>query len=74
MELPKFLIADNSDFPENVYVVHTQKPRFVIDIDSEEIKWFGNEPDGDDVIVELTRQALAFYETELDKYEEEDEE
>jgi len=74
MDLPKFLIADNSDFPENAYVVHTQKPRFVIDVDSEEIKWFGNEPEGDDVIEELTRLALAFYESELDKYEEEEDE
>ncbi|NDW17997.1 hypothetical protein D0T53_03585 [Dysgonomonas sp. 216] len=72
MDLPKFLIADNSDFPENAYVVHTQKPRFVIDVDSEEIKWFGPEPEADDIVDDLTQQALAFYESELDKYEEEE--
>ncbi|MFR9164845.1 MAG: hypothetical protein ACLVKO_00950 [Dysgonomonas sp.] len=60
MFLPKFLIADNSEYPENVYVVHTEKPRFVLDVDSEEVKWFGAEPDGDDEVEDLTRQALAF--------------
>lgn len=74
MLLPKFLIADNSDYPENVYVLHTEKPRFVLDIDSEEIKWFGEEPEGDDLIEDLTRQAFAFYESELDSYEEDEDE
>jgi len=74
MVLPKFLVADNSEFPENVYVVHMQKPRFIIDVDSEEIKWLGNEPEGDDVIAELIKQAMDFYETELENYEDEEDE
>lgn len=73
MFLPKFLIADNSEYPENVYVIHTEKPRFVIDVDSEEVKWFSPEPEGDDEIQNLLQQALAFYESELDSYEEDDE-
>lgn len=73
MFLPKFLIADNSEYSENVYVIHTEKPRFAFDVDAEEFKWFGTEPDGDDEIEELKQQALAFYESELDSYEEEDE-
>jgi len=73
MFLPEFLIADNSEFPENVYVIHTEKPRFAFDVDSEEFKWFGPEPEGDDEIQELMRKALAFYEAELDAYEDEDE-
>ena len=28
MKLPKFLLADNSDFPEDLFVVHTEYPRF----------------------------------------------
>lgn len=71
MFLPKFLIADNSEYPENTYVIHTEKPRFALDVDSEEIKWLGSEPEGDDEIRDLTEKALAFYESELDNYEDE---
>lgn len=74
MILPKFLIADNAEYPENVFVVHTEKPRFIIDIDSEEIKWFGPEPEADDIVEDLTKKALAFYESELDSYEQEEDE
>lgn len=72
MFLPKFLIADNSEYPENVYVIHTEKPRFALDVDSEEFKWFSPEPEGDDEIQQLLQQALAFYESELDSYEEDE--
>lgn len=71
MFLPKFLIADNSEYPENTYVVHTEKPRFAYDVDSQEVKWLGPEPEADDIVDDLISQAAAFYESELDTYEEE---
>ena len=27
MKLPKFLMADNSEFPEDLFVVHTEYPK-----------------------------------------------
>lgn len=73
MILPKFLIADNEDFPENTYVVHTQSPRFIVDVDTEEFEILDgsdkNSPEMNDLIV----QALEFYEEELDKYDDDDE-
>ena len=72
MIIPKFLIADNSEYPENVYVVHTETPRFIIDIDSEEIEWLDVEPIKN-IAETLVVQAFEFYESELDAYDEEDE-
>jgi hypothetical protein len=30
MELPKFLLGDNTDFPEDIFVIHLDYPRFII--------------------------------------------
>ena len=40
MELPKFLLADNSNFPEDIFVLHTEFPRFLINLKDDEIEWF----------------------------------
>lgn len=29
MELPKFLLGDNTDFPDAIFVIHTEFPRFI---------------------------------------------
>ena len=32
MILPKFVIGDNTDFPEDIFVLHLEYPRFVINL------------------------------------------
>ena len=39
MELPKFILGDNTDFPEAIYVVHTEYPRFIMNLADDEIEW-----------------------------------
>ena len=73
MDLPRFLIADNTEYPENVYVVHTEFPRFILDVDSQEVQMFDGSDVEDEAIQDLVEQALGFYESELDTYEEEEE-
>lgn len=74
MDLPKFLIADNSDYPENIFILHTDAPIFILDIDSDEVKILdGSTPDGK-TIASLKALAYEFYEHELDSYEEDEEE
>ena len=65
--LPKFLIADNSqEALDLVYVVHTEKPRCIIQCDldgfysNQKIYWIDS----------LMEEAEDFYETELDNQEE----
>ncbi|MGM5630965.1 hypothetical protein O2K51_08690 [Apibacter raozihei] len=77
MELPKFLIADNSNFPDDLFVVHTEYPRFILNVEEEEVEWFdqleGEEEDVTNEVNELLQQAFDFCDAEIDKYEEEDE-
>ena len=74
MKLPKFLLGDHSDHPDAVYVIHTQFPRFIINLESEAIEWFEDfDPeDENDLKSEAENaivQATAFYDSEVSKYE-----
>jgi len=40
MELPKYLLADNSNHPEDIFVLHTEYPRFLINLKDDSIEWF----------------------------------
>ncbi|MBC7556693.1 MAG: hypothetical protein H7195_07000 [Chryseobacterium sp.] len=78
MKLPKFLLADNSDNPEDLYVVHTEYPRFVLNVEEEEVEWF-DDLEGDDEesmadeATKVVEQAFKWCDEELAKYDEEDE-
>lgn len=74
MELPKFLLGDNTDFPDNIFVIHTEFPRFVIDLSKDEIEWLEEFDMHDQKEVETETQnmiALAsdFYDREVARYE-----
>ena len=80
MELPKFLVGDSTDAPDAVFIVHTEAPRFILNIDSDEIKWLDDDLSellGTDdkselttAISQLLSQADEFYQREIDRYEE----
>ncbi len=40
MNLPKFLLADNSQYPEDIFVLHTEYPRFIINLKDDSVEWF----------------------------------
>jgi hypothetical protein len=74
--LPKFLIADNSqEQPENVFVVHTESPRFILQCDlddiynDQQIYWIDDQPVDEDIVAELTEEAEIFLEKELENQE-----
>lgn len=74
MEFPKFLLADNTDFPASVFVVHIDYPRFVIDLKTDEVEWleeFSREDEEElaTLTEELIEQATAFYDREISRYE-----
>ena len=75
MELPKFVIGDNTDYPNDIFIVHLEYPRFVINLLNDEVEWL-EEPDGSEaevaqVVSELVEEASAFYDREMLRYEEE---
>ena len=75
MELPKFLIADNSATPDKIFILHTEYPRFLLDIETDEVEWFedlSEEEEGEEFdteVANLIEQALDFYDSEMSQYE-----
>ena len=74
MELPKFLLADNTDFPEAIFIVHTEYPRFIINLENDEVEWMEefSKQDEADLMEEaenLIEAATAFYDREVSRYD-----
>ncbi len=74
MTVPKYLIGDNSDFPDAIFVIHTEFPRFIIDLTKDEIEWLEefDRQDEAELATETEnaiQEATAFYDSEIAKYE-----
>ncbi|CAM1349290.1 hypothetical protein [Tenacibaculum crassostreae] len=74
MNLPKFLLADNSNHPEDIFVLHTEYPRFLINLKDDEIEWFEdlsdeNEQDLANELESLIEAAGLFYDAEMEGLE-----
>ena len=73
MDFPKFLVADNTDLPDSVYIVHTEFPAFILNLENDEIKWLddiGDESEGDltKILEGLIAEAEVFYTREVERY------
>ena len=74
MELPKFLLGDNTDFSDSVFVIHTEFPRFIINLINDEVEWLEEFDQEDQKELEseaenLIRQATEFYDREVGRYD-----
>lgn len=75
MDLPKFLLGDNTDYPNGIYVVHTEYPRFIINLEDDEVEWLEEFSREDEAELEeeaesLIEAAVAFYDREVSRYDE----
>ncbi len=74
MELPKFMLGDNTDCPDDIFVIHTEYPRFVINLVNDEVEWFddleGDETELANEVSELIELAGSFYDREMERYAE----
>ena len=73
MEFPKFLLGDNTDFPDAVFVVHTEFPRFIINLENDEVEWLEDFDQHDQKELEteaegLIQEATDFYDREVEHY------
>ena len=59
MELPKFLVADNSSLQNVIFVIHTEYPRFIINITNDE-EFLLSESE------QIINEAFNFYDNEMD--------
>lgn len=74
MDLPKFLIADNSSRKDDLFVVHTEYPRFVLNISNDEVHWLEefDKEDESSLASEsklLIESALVFFDSEMKSLE-----
>ena len=47
MNLPKFLIGDNTDNDSDIFVIHLDYPRFIINLATDEVEWLEDVSDED---------------------------
>ena len=74
MEVPKFLIADNSTLQESIYVLHTEYPRFLLNVANDDILWLeefstADQEELNTVTEKLIEEALAFFDHEIETLE-----
>jgi len=75
MILPKFLLADNTDYPEDIFVIHLDYPRFIINLKNDQIEFIeeidpNEEQEITNQIGKLIEEAEAFYDRETERYQE----
>ncbi|WP_343485776.1 hypothetical protein [Allomuricauda sp. d1] len=74
MELPKFLLGDNTDYPSAIFIIHTEYPRFIINLENDEVEWLEefSQEDEKELAAEAERlieAATAFYDREIARYD-----
>ncbi|MDB9720988.1 hypothetical protein OAE03_02795 [Winogradskyella sp.] len=74
MELPKFILGDNTDHPDAIYIIHTEFPRFIINLENDEVEWFEEFDQHDEKELETEtenyiQQATDFYDREVERYD-----
>jgi hypothetical protein len=74
MDLPKFILGDNTDFPESIFIVHTEYPRFILKLENDSIKWLESfsSSDEEELVTQtkkLIEEASVFYDREVSRYE-----
>lgn len=73
MTLPKFILGDNTEFPNAIFVIHTEFPRFIINLEDDEVEWFEDFDADDEKELETETEtaiklATEFYDNEIAKY------
>ncbi|MBU3675649.1 MAG: hypothetical protein FGM54_00475 [Chitinophagaceae bacterium] len=74
MELPQFLLGDNTDFPEDIFIIHLGMPRCIINLKNDDIELLeeADELSEAELRNELERiaiEATLFYDREMERYE-----
>lgn len=74
MNLPKYILGDTTDMPDAIFVIHTEFPRFIINLENDEVEWFEEFDNQDQKELEtetenFIKEATAFYDREVARYE-----
>jgi len=74
MDFPKFLLGDNTDYPDAIFVIHTEYPRFIINLENDDVEWLEDFDKNDENELatqaeDLITQASEFYDREVSRYD-----
>ena len=74
MELPKFILGDNTDLPNAIFVIHTEFPRFISNLENDDVEWLEDfvQHDEKELLTEmenLIEGASQFYDREVSRYD-----
>ncbi len=74
MEIPKFLLGDNTDYQDAIFVIHTEFPRFIINLVNDQLEWLEEFDQHEQKEVEtetqnMIAQASEFYDREVARYQ-----
>ncbi|CAM4115701.1 hypothetical protein [Gillisia limnaea] len=75
MDFPKFLLGDNTDYPDAIFVIHTEYPRFIINLENDDVEWLEDFDQSDEkelatLAEDLITEASEFYDREVSRYDE----
>ncbi len=73
MQIPKFLLGDNTDHQDAIFVIHTDYPRFIINLVDDEVEWLEDfTPEDEKELASetenLIQEASEFYDREVARY------
>lgn len=76
MELPRFMLGDNTDYPNDIFIIHLEYPRCILNLLNDDIELLEEVQDITDVelqqeLEQILIQANAFYDREILRYEKE---
>ena len=74
MDFPKYLLGDNTDYPTATFVIHTEFPRFIINLENDEVEWLEEFDAHDQKELEsetenYINEATEFYDREIGRYQ-----
>ncbi len=74
MDIPRFLLADNTDLPDEIFIVHNEYPRFIWNVHHDEVEWIDAlKGEEDEALINEIANVLdcaeAFYEREMKRHE-----
>ena len=77
MKVPKFLVGDNTESQDTVFIIHTESPKFILNLDTDDVMWLdedlpellgtADEAELTTAISELLALADEFYQREIDR-------
>ena len=54
MDLPKFVLGDNTDYPDDIFIIHLDYPRFIINLKDDEVEFMEEDEDLDEAELNFT--------------------